>query len=131
MSRNKLYTILLLACFLGFAYFIYSINFAHPTFCLLKKLTNYPCPACGNTRAILLLLQGEFVASLLLNPLGIAVFLAMLVVPVWIITDLIKTENSFFIAYKKTERIIQKKAIAILLFFLILANWIWNIYKNL
>ncbi|MFT6749504.1 MAG: hypothetical protein ACI9XR_001080 [Flavobacterium sp.] len=131
MSRNKLYTILLIACFLGFSYFIYSFNFEHSTFCVLKKITSFPCPACGNTRAILLLIQGKFVSSLLLNPLGIVVFLAMLIVPIWIIVDLIKTKNSFFIAYKKIEKFLQKKSVAIPLLILILANWTWNIYKKL
>jgi hypothetical protein len=131
MSRNKLYTILLIACFLGFSYIIYSLNFEHSTFCLIKKITGFPCPACGNTRAIFLLIQGEIKESLLLNPLGILVFLAMLVVPFWIILDLLVKKGSFFIAYKKAEKLLQKKTIAIPLILVILANWTWNIYKKL
>jgi hypothetical protein len=131
MSRNKLYTILLVACFLGFVYFLYSINFTHSTFCIVKNSTNYPCPACGNTRAIVLLTQGHVFQSLQLNPLGIIVFLAILIVPTWIILDVMRTKNSFYLAYKKIEKFLQKKSIAIPLLVLILANWIWNIYKKL
>lgn len=131
MSRNKLYSILLIACFLGFIYFFYSITFSHPTFCLFKKVTSLPCPACGNTRAIVLLTKGEVLQSILLNPLGIVVFLAMLIVPTWIISDVIRKKKSFYLTYKKIEKFVQKKSVAIPLIALILANWIWNIYKNL
>jgi hypothetical protein len=131
MSRNKLYTILLIACFLGFSYFIYTLYFEHATVCLIKKVSNYPCPACGNTRAIVLLTKGEILQSIQLNPLGIVVFLAMLIVPTWIISDVIRKKKSFYLTYKKIEKFVQKKSVAIPLIALIFANWIWNIYKNL
>lgn len=38
--------------------------------CLLRKWSGVPCPSCGGSRAILLLLKGDFSASLAMNPNG-------------------------------------------------------------
>lgn len=41
--------------------------------CPLKRLTGIPCPTCGATRAVLTLVQGQFVGALQINPLVIFV----------------------------------------------------------
>ncbi len=45
--------------------------------------------------------------------------------------DVITKKETFYYWYKKTEKIIRTKCIAITLVVLVLLNWIWNIYKNL
>jgi hypothetical protein len=37
--------------------------------CVFKELTSFPCPTCGATRALLLLIHGDVTASLSMNPL--------------------------------------------------------------
>jgi hypothetical protein len=37
--------------------------------CPLHELTGFPCPTCGSSRSIVQLAQGNFLASLTLNPL--------------------------------------------------------------
>ena len=134
MKRNKLYIFLLIAIAFGYAWLIFS-NI--PVFkekhivCLFRKITTYPCPSCGTTRSVQLVFKGEFFSSLLLNPFGILVATIMLVVPFWIGIDLIKKSDSFFKFYKASEQFISKKPIAILLFFLVVLNWYWNIKKNI
>jgi hypothetical protein len=59
-------SILLLAALLATAWLISGI--ATPR-CLLHAATGIPCPTCGMTRAIRLLLHGEIGAAFLLNPL--------------------------------------------------------------
>ena len=134
MTRNKLYSLLLIACLAGFIYLFYSIQKEQQAtvgVCIIKNVTGYPCPSCGTTRAVALLLEGKIINSLLLNPFGIIVAVIMTVFPVWVLTDVVLKKETFFLAYKKTEAIIRKPRIAAVLILLVLLNWIWNLYKNL
>lgn len=134
MTRNKLYSLLLIACLTGFIYLFYSINTIKSEavrVCIIKNVTGYPCPSCGTTRAVLLLSEGKIIESLLLNPFGILVALIMTVCPIWIISDIILKKKTFYNTYKKTEATIRKPWLATILILLVLLNWIWNIYKNL
>lgn len=133
MTRNKLYSLLLIACFAGYGYLYYNIeNLPSEAFrvCIIKNATGYPCPSCGATRAVSLLLEGNIIESIALNPFGILVAIIMTVFPVWVLTDVIQKKDSFYKAYKKTESLIRKPWLASVLILLVLLNWIWNIYKN-
>jgi len=134
MTRNKLYSLLLIACLAGFIYLFYSIQKEQQEtvgVCIIKNVTGYACPSCGTTRAVLLLFEGKITDSLLLNPFGIIVAIIMTVLPVWVLTDIVLKKETFFKAYKKTESMIRKPWLAIVLVLLVLLNWIWNLYKNL
>jgi hypothetical protein len=134
MKKNKLYSVLLIASIVGFAYLFYKINYSessHLSFCMIKNVTGYACPACGTTRAVQLFLQGNFAASFQMNPFGIIVAILMLIAPLWILFDVITKKDTFYFWYKKAEEIIRTKWIAIPLIILVLINWIWNIYKGL
>jgi len=133
MSANKLYPLIVLLCLLGFIYLFFNFQHTENAFevCILKRITTVPCPSCGTTRAVILLLRGEIIASLLMNPLGIIVALMMVLFPVWICIDVISKRQTFYNFYKKTETVIVKKWPAAILIFLVLINWIWNIYKNI
>lgn len=134
MTRNKLYAILLIACFFGFIYLFYDIKYSENTHfgvCIIKSLTGFPCPSCGTTRAVQLLLQGKMFESLAMNPFGILVTLIMTIVPFWILFDIVFKKESFYIAYKKMEKTIRIQWLAAILILLVLLNWIWNIYKGI
>ena len=125
---------MLIACLAGFIYLFYNIHtLQSQTFrvCIIKNVTSYPCPSCGTTRAVTLLLQGRIIESLLLNPFGIVVAIIMTIFPIWILTDIFLKKETFYFWYKKTEATIRKPAIALILILLLLFNWIWNIYKHL
>jgi hypothetical protein len=133
MTRNKLYAILLIACFFGFIYLFYDIKYSENTHfgvCIIKSVTGFPCPSCGTTRAVQLLLQGKMFESLAMNPFGILVTLIMTIVPFWILFDIVFKKESFYIAYKKMEKTIRIQWLAAILILLVLLNWIWNIYKG-
>jgi hypothetical protein len=137
MTKNKLYTLILAACFFGFGW-LFFLKFIDVkkldldlTICLFKRITNLPCPSCGTTRAVSSLFNGEILKSLYLNPFGIIVAVIMLVSPFWIILDFIQREQSFFDFYCKIEKFLKKKEIAISLIVLVIFNWIWNLYKHL
>lgn len=134
MTRTKLYSLLLIACLVGFIYIFFTIhNLQNPTFrvCIIKNLMGYPCPSCGTTRAVTLILQGGIIESLLLNPFGIIVAIIMTAFPFWILIDIILKKETFYRWYKKTEVAIRKPWFAMILILLVLLNWIWNIYKHL
>ena len=136
MSRNKLYVFIVLACiagytWLGFSY--YQSVVSNNTFgvCMIKHITDIPCPSCGSTRSALAFLGGNFTESILLNPLGILILSIMTTFPLWIGYDIIKHKDTFYRAYQKIEMHFSKKAIAIPAILLVIINWIWNIHKGL
>ena len=134
MTRNKLYSLLLIACLAGFIYLFYNIHtLQSQTFrvCIIKNVSGYPCPSCGTTRAVTLLLNGRFIESLVLNPIGIVVAIIMIIFPIWILIDIIFKKETFYFWYKKAEGTIRKPWLASILIVLVLLNWIWNIYKHL
>lgn len=125
---------MLIACLAGLIYLFYNIHtLQSQTFrvCIIKNVTDYPCPSCGTTRAVTLLLKGRFIESLLLNPIGIVVAIIMIIFPIWILIDIIFKKETFYFWYKKAECTIRKPWLASILIVLVLLNWIWNIYKHL
>ena len=134
MSRNKLYSILILACSFGLIYLlINTVTKQNETIrvCFIKSVTGIPCPSCGSTRAIQLIFQNKWIDSLAMNPFGIVVAGLMIVIPTWIFFDVVFKKETFFKWYKKMEVIIRKPWLATILILVVLLNWIWNIYKNL
>lgn len=137
MTKNKLYTLLAIACFfgyiwLGFSFFTDQFQ-AGPKFnaCIFKNLTSYPCPSCGTTRSVKMMLQGDFYDAMMMNPIGIIVGLVMVLAPLWLLFDTLAKKQTLFEAYQKTEKIMANKKLAILLIILVLLNWIWNLNKPL
>ena len=107
-KKNKLYFFLFIACIAGYIWLFYNIKSFDTTnnavgVCVFKKITTIPCPSCGTTRSIVSLLQGHFSQALYINPLGIIVFIIMLLLPFWILADLFTKKTTLFDFYKKTE----------------------------
>ncbi len=136
LSRNKLYSIMFIACVAGYIWLYYGLTKElaenKPTeVCMIKHLTNVPCPSCGSTRSILSLTKGNFIEAANINPLGYVVAFVMLLAPVWIILDVATHNKTLFIIYQKTEAWIKRPKYAIPLILLLILNWIWNITKGL
>lgn len=136
INRNKLYSILLIACLAGYIWLYFSMTTNRTEsksveLCLIKHATNIPCPSCGSTRSVISLIKGNFVEAFKLNPMGYIVAAIMVVAPIWIVTDLVCRSNSLFNFYLKTENYLKKTKYAIFLILLVIINWIWNITKEL
>lgn len=135
MNKNRLYLLLGIAITAGYDYLIWSYNRHEEhnsiTPCLFKNATGIACPSCGSTRSVLSIINGNFTDAVLINPLGFVIALLMLVLPAWLLYDLALKKDTLYTAYKKFERTLRVKWIAITLITLILANWIWNITKGL
>ena len=136
LDRNKLYTLVITACLAGYIWLYFSItkNFNESKLvdvCLIKHLTNKPCPSCGSTRSVVSLIKGDFIEAFNINPIGYLVIIIMIIAPIWIIADTIKRTKTFFDFYLKIETYLKRPKIAIPLILLVIINWIWNITKGL
>jgi len=125
-----------MACIAGNIWLYYNItqNVAENkslSVCLIKHLTNIPCPSCGSTRAIVSLVKGNVIEALKINPFGFLVAAIMFIAPFWIVIDIATRSNTLFSFYLKTETHLKKPKFAIPLILLVTANWIWNISKGL
>lgn len=134
-SRNKLYGWLLFFSAIGYLWVFYNLLFVPAdggaTLCLFKTITHLPCPSCGVTRTICSLIHQEESIGSVINPLGILVAVMMLIVPLWILIDLLIKKESFYNQYINIENFLQKRPIAISSILLITFVWIWNIVKGL
>ena len=135
LERNRLYSILGITSLAGYVWLYYNLylqntKIASESFCMIKRITNIPCPSCGSTRSVSSLLHGDFAGAIYWNPLGLVVLAIMIVLPIWLAVDLILKKDSLLQSYKSTEKTLRKKTVAIPLIILVIINWIWNIYKN-
>lgn len=106
-----------------------SSGSVHP--CFIKTVTGIPCPSCGTTRSVLLILEGKFYDALQLNPLGFVAVFILMTIPFLFLYDAVKQRKLLFRLFTLSEKVIgnRKSAALLILFFLIL--WGWNIHKGL
>jgi hypothetical protein len=135
LNRRNLYFLLITACLTGYVWLYFNIGrqpeINSADVCMIKHATGIPCPSCGSTRSIISLVQGNFIQSILINPMGLIILLIMLLAPIWILFDLVIRKDTLFKAYNQIESILKKREIAIPLIVLVIINWIWNITKGL
>ena len=137
MTKKNMYTFL--ACFLLAGYSWLGGNLADsgettsgPTVCLFKAATHLPCPSCGTTRALVLLMKGDIRNAVLINPLGLLMALALVIVPLWMAADSFRKTDSLFRWYTKAERLLaENKWVSVPAVAVVLINWFWNIAKGL
>jgi hypothetical protein len=135
---SKIQKIVVASCLFGYL-LIYQAYVSSKTnqsndkigFCIFKKATNIPCPSCGSTRALLLLIDGDIKSSIYKNPLGCLIFIYLLIVPFWLCLDLLLNKKSLDKSYLSVEALLRRKKIFIPLILLLILNWIWNISKGL
>ena len=136
LSRSKLYIIVSIACLTGYIWLFYNLKSPQNTInnysvCLIKSISNIPCPSCGTTRSIILLWHRKILDSILINPFGLIISVMMILLPIWLAFDLLTKKQTFLIFYHKTEQFFKKPKIAAIAILLVLLNWCWNIYKEL
>ncbi|MBO4840104.1 MAG: DUF2752 domain-containing protein [Bacteroidaceae bacterium] len=130
--RGRLYPLLLLLIACGYVWLLVS-NDSSRGFgwdgCLTRYFFHIPCPSCGTTRAVYAVFHGKWIESLYYNPLGILLAAMMVVVPVWIIVDVLTGSATLLKAYCFIERKFQTWPYALAGILAILINWIWNLVK--
>ena len=137
MKKKHLYIFLLGFSIAGYIWLGWNLVDANahesvPTFCLFKQVTGLPCPSCGTTRAIISLMQGNFRESLFVNPFGIIGSLALIIIPFWVLIDIIKRNDSFYRLFLKMESLFATKHwVAFSAIIVVMLNWFWNMSKGL
>ena len=87
--------------------------------CVFKGLTSIPCTTCGATRSLLLLVNGEWAASLSMNPLvALCAAGACLVFPYSLVARLLYLPRPAVTLSARERVVAQVAAVA-----LVLLNW--------
>jgi hypothetical protein len=134
MSKNRLYIFLATICAAGYGWIYYNLHSAAERdlqACFFKKAAGVPCPSCGSAGWVILLMEGDIFQAVLWNPMGLILLIFMALIPLWISYDLFNKKRTLFIAYRKAELFFSRKRYGIPALVLLLANWMWNIYKGL
>lgn len=125
-----------MSCIAGYIWLYFSLSNIETNrdafdVCLIKHITNIPCPSCGSTRSLVSLTNGNFIEALLINPMGLIVAAIMSLAPLWTLSDLATSRKTLFEFYQKIETRLKKPQYSIPLILLVIINWIWNIIKGL
>ena len=120
---NTLYLAALLAILISAKYFssLYFNFGSDDTICVFKNVFGIACPGCGMGRATVSLMHGDLKSALLFNPFSIL----LIIVCAWLLFDIFTQKKSFLQLVKRKFSIAEQ----IILYFLLSANWIWNIIK--
>ncbi len=136
-SRKSFYLFAALCCLVAYAWlFIASGHVSYlpdnaGSVCILKHTTGIACPSCGSTQSALLFLGGDPLKAVYSNPLGILLAGGLLLMPLWILYDLLARRNTLWKSFQRIEEKLKKKGFAMALILILSANWIWNIFKTL
>lgn len=60
------------------------------SYCPVKFVTGFPCPACGTGRAFVMLTHGRLADSLSYHPLGVAMYLVTVLILIKFIVELVR-----------------------------------------
>ena len=98
-----------------------------PLYCPFKLITGIPCPGCGGHRVLFAMIQGNIIEAICINPLSVILILFAFIAPVWLFVDCYRGTD---ILHRVMKSKWSWKTITIVAL-IIIANWIWNIYKQL
>lgn len=96
--------------------------------CPTKLLYHIPCPGCGITRGILMILKGDVVNAIILNPNSLVILLPLFVYPFIVGYDIISSSRITILIYIKYNRVLKNKILLYLLLFFETLVWIHNIF---
>lgn len=111
--------IFILGVLFGYKYLNYEYSFSIP--CLFYKFTGFYCPACGITRCIFAILNGDFIKAFKYNQL------IFILIPILLLYFIYKCY--LFIWQKKDY--INNRYYKILYLFLILSFLVFGILRNI
>ena len=131
MSRRRIYITVLSFFVLSFVWLLsYKLNiFGNLELCVIKTIFQVPCPSCGGTRAIFMIINQQFIEAFKLNPLAYFMVLAFLFSFLLLINDFLRNKSSLYNNYIAFEHFVNKYKYVLLV--LILLNWVWSIEKGI
>jgi len=97
-----------------------------PPPCSLRSLTGIPCVACGGTRSVRALAEGQLIDAVIWNPL---VVFAVFVIALWFVCMLVTVVFQGGVAEVKAKAAVGKfsRRWGLLIAVLLLMNWVYLI----
>lgn len=128
MTMNKCKLFLITIALILFALWV-GIGSELPLqpFCPFHKITGIPCPGCGGIRAANYLMSGDIRAAIMMNPLSVVICVIIPIMILWAWIDVLRKKDSLTTFLNKR----WKKSTIIIIFAIIIINWVWNIYKSM
>lgn len=102
--------------------------------CLFKQLTGLPCPGCGCTRAFMSLLHGNVRQALWYNPVAVLLTILAAIFILLTIRDIVIHKRILALDEYVVFKLLHQKLpnwIFIVAGILTIANWSWNIIKEI
>ncbi len=134
MHKKKLYILFSILYLAGLIWLLLTYNHekqTNMTVCFSKVLYGIPCPACGTTRAFMLVLGGRIKEAILFNPNIIFIIAFYLFYPIILLYDLIYSKKLLIKIYSKAIETLKYKAVYIPLIIFEVLIWAYNIYRHL
>lgn len=101
------------------------------TACPSKLLWHIPCPGCGTTRALLLILKGDILEGISLNPNSIIAVVYLAIFPFLLLIDVIFQVHSVYDLYLFVNKVLSVKWVFVFILMFEFAVWIHNIWSGL
>lgn len=121
---KKIVSLILL--FIGILICSYICEYYDVTICLFHNIFHIPCPGCGLTRAIKLIMQLKVIESFQYNIIAIPVLLYILFLIFCYSYEAITKKNIFSKLFKK-----YKNIIIVISIILVIISWIYNLFNPL
>ena len=116
--------LILIASLLAFSRILPSLSIVGTPVCAFRHLTGIPCPFCFMTKSWMAASTGDFSTALFLSPLGTLLFFAAIMAVLWLVSALL-----FRLAPLPVVEWARKRPVWISAIALVLANWVYNIYR--
>ena len=95
------------------------------TVCPIKLLSSLPCPGCGTTRAIEMVLDGDMIGGIMMNPNIILVAAIAMGAPFILAANFLYGKDYMRIA----DRWLNRRPVFISLIFFEMTIWMYNIVR--
>jgi hypothetical protein len=131
VTEKRLYISTSLTLFLAsiWLYFFNNVLVNGLSICLFKNVFGIPCPACGGSRAIILIFEKQFQDAFFLNPLSFFMLVMLLMTFFLLLVDFLLKKRLMYKTFTQFELFVNKYRYILILF--LFANWIWSIEKGL
>lgn len=98
--------------------------------CMFLRITGYPCPTCGGTRAFIDCLGGDWLAAFRQFPLAVPLYFVTWAFVLWNLAALISRRSVCVVAHRSFKKLAFQWGLR-LGTVLLLANWIYRLALGL
>ncbi len=133
MTLRGFYTLAAAGCLCGWLWTVGSVAYAGQGVwkgCLFKMLLHVPCPSCGATRAVMAVFRGDVTGAFCLNPLGLLLAAVLMLLPVWLLADLLRCRATLYRLFLRMDTLLQHRRAFVVFACAVLVNWVWIVFHQ-